>query len=117
MSAEPIYRDNSYLLEFAIQHRDPATGKPVATTGLVDLVGLVAATQEGTAINPALSLTLAERSGKPGTYYGVIGKAAVNAHLFDGATNYDGQTVWLSARNNDIDVTVPTKAKSSRKIT
>lgn len=116
MSATDIYRDNPYEIEFTVQKRAAASGALAPATGITDLIGYLAAAPDGAAINPALSVTLVERSGKPGTYSALIAAAVINAQLFDGATSYNGASIYVVAKNADIHVNAKVKARLVRTI-
>lgn len=82
--------DNDYLIQREITTFRTTDGEKIAATGLAGGVGFLAADEGGVAIDASLSVSLTERSGKPGTYYGVIQGDDILAQLAD----YDGEDVW-----------------------
>lgn len=111
MSASDIYADNPYELEFTVQNRLASTGALVAATGILDLHGFIASDPAGSTIHADLELNLTERSGKPGTYAATIPASLINLRLFP---TYDGQTLYVVAKNANIHAYAKVKARSKR---
>jgi hypothetical protein len=109
--SKPVYKDNPYDYAWTVRKKNTATELLEPATGLTDLQGFIAATPGGATIHADLTLTLTERSGKPGSYYATVPVSAINARLFP---TYDGQMVYLRVHNDDIDVSDPVPAQSSR---
>jgi hypothetical protein len=92
MSAAPIYLDNDYRLEVAITRTNTSTGLREPATGLT-LTARLALTDGGPAINGALTATLTEASGKPGTYFGRLDGDVLRAQ--DTAGALPSRAVWI----------------------
>lgn len=83
--------DNDWEFEYAVTRKNAGTGLPEAAAGLVGITGRFSASDGGAAIDALLSAAATERSGVPGTYYGVI----EGDNLRSKAASYVGKPVWF----------------------
>lgn len=92
MALLEIPLDNDFEAEYTHKQKNTDTGSLEPVTGLTTLTVRIAATKGGNAIDPALSLTLAERAAKLGTYYAVFDGDTLREKL---AGSYINRKVWL----------------------
>ena len=80
---DKVYFNNDDEPEYYITRRNTATGEVEPATGLGSVVCYLSALPmpNHTAIHANLSITLAERSGNPGYYYGVMQGSDLATHL------------------------------------
>ena len=115
MPAKDVFKDNTYQYEFQVLGPATSTGARGPKAGLTDLVAFFSETKDGAPIHADLQVTVAERSGKPGTYFATIPKAAVNARLFgSGAANFAGKSIYVIAMNADADSWSKIKVRADR---
>lgn len=81
MRAKLIVLDNDFEVEIRLTKKDMANRMIVPVTGLTGITYYISTRDNGTAIDPSLSIVLAERSAAPGIYYGTIPGTAVTAIL------------------------------------
>ena len=87
---EPIYLDgNDDMARVALTRVNTTTGEDEAATGLTGLTFRVAATENGSAINAALSVAAAE-IGTTGEYYAVLQGSDLTTYL----ATYAGKDVY-----------------------
>lgn len=116
---DTIYGSNGYEFEFPIYKKDDATGAKVPATGLAGLNAHVAADEGGATIHATLQVAIAERSAKPGYYFGRILGSNILANLFPAnGVNYDGKYVWIVVTDSvgEVQGSHRVKAKAKRKI-
>lgn len=65
-----IALDNDFEFEYQLERKNTRSGVVEAAAGLTGLIGVLSATDGGTAINGSLSQPAVERSGAPGSYFG-----------------------------------------------
>jgi hypothetical protein len=81
MTTETIYAGSDYEVVIRYWQRNTSTGRREAAAGLVGATAWFALTRGGTAINAAVQVTLTERAGTPGEYFGLIDAAAIDLYL------------------------------------
>jgi hypothetical protein len=107
-----IYPGNDYIIERALTQRDTATGEDEPAVGLAGVVGFISATKGGAPIDASLQVTLTERSGVPGQYFGPLEGSVLTTHLTAG---YDEQTVWECVQSGtDYKEYVAIRVRSTR---
>lgn len=84
-----IYLDNDFLVEVTLTRPNASTGEDEAADGLTG-TAFISATRGGAAIHAAMSGSLAERAGTPGTYHLTFDGADITTHL----AAYAGDTVY-----------------------
>lgn len=90
-----VYKDNSYIFEFAVWEPRAADGVLIPSHGLINLAVYIGATEDGASpIHADLQVTAAERSGLPGIYWGEVPGAEITEHMF-GTPSFDKQSVYI----------------------
>lgn len=64
--------DNDFEPEYAVSRKNGASGAEEAAPSLTGLTARLSATDGGSAIHASLSVSVAERTSKPGTYFGTF---------------------------------------------
>lgn len=103
-----IYGGNGYEFEYPILKKNDPDGAKVPANGLAGITGHIAATEDGNPIHVTLSVALAERSAKPGTYFGRILGANIDAHL---SPTYDNKDVHIVIKDATGEIRGDTKVK------
>lgn len=80
---------NSWEFEWKARKRNAASGDLEPATGLT-VSAWFSATEGGAEIDVTVKIALAERSGEPGTYFGVCPGSAIKAKM----ANLAGRTAW-----------------------
>jgi hypothetical protein len=91
--ARDLSRDNDYLIERVMTIRRESDGEEVPATGLVGGIGYIALDDGEDAAHASLQVNLTERSGVPGTYFGVLQGSDIDIQI-DALPLTDGQLVW-----------------------
>lgn len=81
---------NRYEYEWSGERKDADTGAVEVDASHSGLSATISASDGGSAINAALTVSLSERTGTPGTYYGQVAGSAITSHL----TAYLGSIVY-----------------------
>jgi hypothetical protein len=110
-----IYGGKGYEFEYPVLKKNDPDGAKVAATGVGGLTARVAAAPNGAAIHGTLSVALAERSAKPGTYFGRILGANIDTNLIP---QYDGKEVYIvvSDATGEIKGNTKVHVKAVRKV-
>lgn len=110
-----IYGGNGYEFEYPILKKNDPDGTKIAATTLGGLTARLAADPNGAAIHASLSVPLAERSAKPGTYFGRILGANIDANLIP---NYAEKDVYIVVTDatGEIKGNTKVKVKAVRKV-
>lgn len=89
MPIDHIACDNDWEFAYTVTTRDPVTGEWEAAS-IVPPDAWISADPSGTEIHAALRVTTTERTGLPGSYYGVLDGDLIRTHL----AAYAGTTVY-----------------------
>lgn len=81
MSQSELSPNNDFEFRFRVLTEDEDTGRVVPATGLTNVTGYFADTPSGAAIHSSLSVTLAERSQREGSYAGIVSGGALASQL------------------------------------
>lgn len=98
LNLKRAYLNNDLEYEVNLTTKDNQSGDLIAATGMTGLSYWLSRTQDGADIG-GTTVTLQERSGKPGTYYGVLDATLVNAAL----SSRVGQRVYgVLSKDEDV---------------
>ena len=104
--------DNDWEPEWPITRKNAASGDDEPASGLAGLTARLSATDGGTTIHASLSVSLAERSGAPGVYYGTIQGDDLRAQL----VTYIGKVVYeVVGDGTNVFISVPRKVVERRR--
>lgn len=111
MASHPfVSPTNDYLIEEDITRPNTSTGEDEAAAGLVNLEGRLSLTPGGSAIHATLAVSLTERAGTPGRYFGVLQGTDLAANLPAGGT-----TVYVVITDaTNVKLSVPKKVVAER---
>src|SRR6266705_4867159 len=82
--------DNDWRYKYRVTTDNATTGATIAAAGLAGLQAWFSLTRGGATINAALTKSMAERSGTPGTYTAVVDGDVLRTYL----AALDGQVIW-----------------------
>lgn len=105
-----IYLHNDFEFEVVITTHDNTSGKLIAATGLSGLSYWLSNERGGAAI-AGTAVALQERAGKPGTYYGILDAAALDAAL---STLVRERIYGVVGRDGDVVTYTPYTVKADR---
>lgn len=104
--------DNSWRYEYSMTAKDGITGEVEPVAGLTSLSCWLSATDQGATIDSALTKTLAEYSGKPGTYFALVDGPTLASKL----STYVGKTVWeVLVDGTNVKTSEPRRVVSPRR--
>ena len=102
---------NDYLIEHDAERPATTTGEGEAAAGLSGISGWISATDGGAAIHATLSVSLTERSGTPGRYFGILDGADIATRL----SAYAGQFCYeVVDDGGNIESSFPIKVLPTR---
>ncbi|HEX9239208.1 MAG TPA: hypothetical protein VF910_00960 [Candidatus Bathyarchaeia archaeon] len=82
--------DNDWRYKYRVTTDNATTGATIAAAGLAGLQAWFSLTRGGATINAALTKSMAELSGTPGTYTAVVDGDVLRTYL----AALDGQVIW-----------------------
>ncbi len=82
--------DNDWRYKYRVTTDDSTTGASIAAAGLAGLQAWFSLTRGGATINAALTKSMVELSGTPGTYTAVVDGDVLRTYL----AALDGQVIW-----------------------
>lgn len=110
--ADTLYLDNDLEVEIKLTRKATTTGLSEAAAGVTGLSAYLAATPQGSAIHADVTVSLTERSGAAGYYYGVLDGDDLTTRL----ATYLNKTVYLIVTNaaKDIELVAPYVVRRDR---
>lgn len=98
LDLKKVYLNNDLEYEVELETKDNQSGDKVPATGMTGLSYWLSRTQNGADIG-GTEVALQERSGKPGTYYGVLDATLVNAAL---STRVGQRVYGVLSKDEDV---------------
>ena len=105
--------DNDWRYKYRVTTDDATTGATIAATGLTGLQAWFSLTRGGATINSALTKTMAELSGTPGTYTAVVDGDVLRTYLLASA----GDVVFeVFGDGTNVLTSIPRRVKAVREL-
>ncbi len=105
--------DNDWRYKYRVTTDDSVTGASTVAAGLTGLQAWFSLTRGGATINAALTKTMVELVGTPGTYTAVADGDVLRTHL----AALDGQVIWeVFGDGTNVYTSVPRRVKAVREL-
>lgn len=111
MALAEVYLDNDHKFRYKVQRDNIDTGTAEAAAAVTGVTAHFSADDGGAAIS-GTETTLTEYSGRPGTYFGVLDKTALNTAL---AASVNDVVYEVFVVSGDQETSEPVLVKAKRR--